>query len=293
MTSARVVPVDEQLLRAWPLPRPEPDGDKETRGRAVVIAGSTQIPGAALLAGEAALRAGAGKLNVATAAGVAAGIALRLPEARVLAVPETSDGALALGGLDAVTGIAAHADALLVGPGLQGEAASRAFVRELVARLRSSATCPLILDALAMGAIDAVSGRPVLLTPHAGEMAHLTGASKEAVCADMENVARSFAARWNAVVALKGPTTWIAAPDGSTWRHDGGNVGLATSGSGDVLAGIILGLAARGAPLEQAAVWGVAMHSLAGDALAARLGAIGYLASELPREVPRLMQWLA
>ena len=132
-----------------------------------------------------------------------------------------------------------------------------------------------------------------LLTPHAGEMAHLTGATKEAVSADPERHAREAALRWNAVVALKGATTYIATPDGDCWRHVGSQPGLGTSGSGDVLAGIIVGLMARGVPLAQAAVWGIALHAHAGRALAERLGPIGYLARELPAEIPILLDKLA
>ena len=98
---------------------------------------------------------------------------------------------------------------------------------------------------------------------------------------------------WNAVVALKGATTWIAAPDGPLWRHSGGNVGLAISGSGDVLAGLIAGLASRGAPVEQSALWGVALHARAGERLAVRAGPLGYLARDLSAEVPALMAAIA
>ena len=94
------------------------------------------------------------------------------------------------------------------------------------------------------------------------------------------------------MVALKGATTHIAAPDGRLWRHDGGNVGLASSGSGDTLSGIIAGLAARGAPLEQACAWGVALHARAGERLAQRIGPLGYLAREIAGEVPALLHEL-
>jgi ADP-dependent NAD(P)H-hydrate dehydratase len=143
--------------------------------------------------------------------------------------------------------------------------------------------------------MDAATARfelPVLLTPHAGEMARLSGVDKDTVCRDAALLAQQSAQRLNAVVALKGATTWIATRDRRLWRHDGGNVGLATSGSGDTLAGITCGLAARGASLEQAAVWGVALHARAGDALARRLGPLGYIASELLAEVPALMHAL-
>jgi NAD(P)H-hydrate repair Nnr-like enzyme with NAD(P)H-hydrate dehydratase domain len=123
-------------------------------------------------------------------------------------------------------------------------------------------------------------------------MAHLSGAGKDDIEADGCAKAQVAARRWNAVVALKGAATFIAAPDGRLWRHDGGNVGLAISGSGDTLAGIIAGLAARGASLEQAGAWGVALHARAGEQLAARIGPLGYLAREIAAEVPMLMHTL-
>jgi NAD(P)H-hydrate repair Nnr-like enzyme with NAD(P)H-hydrate dehydratase domain len=129
----------------------------------------------------------------------------------------------------------------------------------------------------------------MLLTPHAGEMASLTGARKEVVEASPHTAALEAARAWNAVVALKGAVTHIAAPDGRTWRHEGGNAGLGTAGSGDVLGGIISGLMARGAALEQACAWGVALHAFAGVKLAARYGTLGYLAREIPGEVPGIM----
>jgi NAD(P)H-hydrate repair Nnr-like enzyme with NAD(P)H-hydrate dehydratase domain len=124
-------------------------------------------------------------------------------------------------------------------------------------------------------------------------MASLTGGDKESIAADPVAVAAESAHAWNAVVALKGAITHIVAPDGRVWRHEGGNSGLATSGSGDVLSGIIAGLIARGASLEQASAWGVALHARAGCRLTERHGPIGYLARELAGEVPALMAALA
>jgi hydroxyethylthiazole kinase-like uncharacterized protein yjeF len=153
---------------------------------------------------------------------------------------------------------------------------------------------PLILDAAAMhaGRPDGFDG-PMLLTPHAGELAGLTGDSKQDILAQPEAAARRAAQRWRAVVALKGAVTAIAHPAGQLWRHEGGNTGLAISGSGDVLAGLIAGLAARGAPLEQAAAWGVALHAMAGEQLSLRHGPLGYLAREISAEVPALLRALA
>jgi ADP-dependent NAD(P)H-hydrate dehydratase len=287
-----VVEIDARLLRSWPLPRPDGSADKEERGATLVIAGSAEMPGAATLAATSALRAGAGKVAVATAASVAAGIALGLPEARVIALAESDGGGLAGDAMAKVEPLLAKVGAVLIGPGLLDAAATRAFTRRL---LKRSTRAAVVLDALAMDVVldlRRFENTP-LLTPHAGEMAHLRGVAKDEVLADPERHAREAALRWDAVVALKGATTYIATPEGDCWRHVSSHAGLGTSGSGDVLAGIIVGLAARGAALAQAAVWGVALHARAGRALAERMGSIGYLARELPGEIPCLLERLA
>jgi ADP-dependent NAD(P)H-hydrate dehydratase len=283
--------LDERLLRGWPLPPVAHDADKEDRGRVLVIAGSREIPGAAALAALAALRSGAGKLVVATAASVAPWLAQALPEARVIALPETGAGAFALDGLELVAASARTAGAALIGPGLMDADGTCRFVAALLPLL---AHAPVVLDALAMDVARQGRrfGQPVLLTPHAGEMAHLSGQAKEQVVADAQAAALDAARRWNATVALKGATTLIATARGDGWRHAGGDPGLATSGSGDVLAGAIVGLAAQQVPLAQAAAWGVVLHALAGATLARRFGAIGYLARELPAEIPPLVSRL-
>jgi hydroxyethylthiazole kinase-like uncharacterized protein yjeF len=133
-----------------------------------------------------------------------------------------------------------------------------------------------------------------VLTPHAGEMANLLSVDKSLVKNEPLMVARRAANILRAVVALKGAETFIAAHnDSKSYCNRVGNVGLATSGSGDVLSGIIAGLAARGATPLQAAIWGVYLHARAGDVLAKRMGRLGYLARELPGEVPALMSALA
>jgi hydroxyethylthiazole kinase-like uncharacterized protein yjeF len=307
-----------EALRNWPLPVPDPDGDKEQRGHIMIIGGSRQMPGAVILAASAALRAGAGKLVIATGASVAQLVALAIPESRVVGLPETAEGGITVASARALEGLAGKIDAVLIGPGMQDEPAICEFVEALLPRLSET---KVVLDACAMGVVrnpeqafgpsgrgggpdrtgaaDAADKRfigrhdaRVLLTPHAGEMAHLSGASKEDIEADRPAMAQIAARRWNAVVALKGPATIIAAPDGRRWSHEGGNIGLAISGSGDTLAGIIAGLAARGATLEQAAAWGVALHARAGERLAQRIGPLGYLARELAAEVPMLMHEL-
>ena len=291
-TAPSTIEIDARLLREWPLPEPGAVVDREERGTLLVVAGSRETPGAASLAAIAALRAGAGKLVVATAASMSAGFALAHPEARIVGLPETDAGGLAPEGLTRLEALLGQADAVLIGPGLMDATAARAFARRAVKRTTRAA---FILDALATELIIDVRRfeRPVLLTPHLAEMARLMGLPVEQIAGDPERHAREAATRWNAVVALKGPSTFVATPDGGCWCHVSTHVGLATSGSSDALAGIIAGLVTRGAPLAQAAAWGVALHSRAGRALAERVGPIGYLASELAAEVPRLMQRLA
>lgn len=315
-THARPRDIDDSLLRGWALPLPSGEGDKEVRGHVLILGGSREMPGAVILAATAAMRAGAGKLTIATGRSVAQLVALAIPESRVLGLAENEAGGFTVEAVAALDPLADKINAILVGPGMQDEAATARLVHALLPRLEGSNTS-VLLDAEAMGAIlqppdqqAAAANRsaakdgaavnapfrfnvPVLLTPHAGEMAHLTGIDKDAIQADPDRHALEAAQRWNAVVALKGARTVIAAPNGDRWQHEGGNVGLATSGSGDVLAGIIAGLAARGADLAQAVSWGVALHARAGVRLAERLGTLGYLARELPDEIPALLEHAA
>lgn len=291
---ARMQEVDDALLRAWPLPDPDADGDKEERGRLLVIAGHRETPGAALLAATAALRAGAGKVTVATGARIAVALGIAVPELRVVALPDGGDGALRRNAWRALAALDAF-DAVLAGPGLGEDEGAARVIEEATQRFAAAAT---ILDAaalplLAQGRLPRRSDGARIATPHAGEMAKLSVLAKEAIAADRARVARDAAARLDCLVVLKGPDTVIAGPDGRAWRHANPNPGLAMSGSGDVLAGLIAGLAARGAPPAQAAVWGVALHAAAGAAFAQRLGPVGFLARELNDVVPALLHALA
>lgn len=279
--------LDVDTLRDWPLPIPADDEDKEARGRALVIAGCPETPGAAILAAHAALRAGVGKLTLVTVASVASGIALAVPEARVIAMPDDMAAWPASPRMAAVTDLARRAQGVLIGPGMTEGEATLDVVDALLPHCREAG---VVLDAAAMAVVvRRPVSQPVLLTPHAGEMAHLTGISKAALRAAPDASARAAAARWGAVVALKGARTLIATPEGEAWAHQGGNIGLAVSGSGDTVSGLMAGLLARGASLVQAAAWAVFLHASAGDQLARRWGLLGYLAREIPDEVPGLM----
>ena len=284
--------ISPALLRAWPLPMPGGEG-KEGRGSVLIVGGSQEIPGAVMLAALAALRAGAGKLQVATVHSVAPMLAVHLPEARVIGLPQAADGELGTGSRTRLRRELSRCRALLLGPGMMKEHAITHLIQGLPALCPDT---PVVLDAAALAALR-VKAHPLrgraILTPHAGEMARLCGLERDEVVARAPELALEVAARFGAVVALKGERTHIATPEGLLFHNTAGNAGLATSGSGDVLSGIITGLCARGADIAQATVWGVFLHARAGDALARRMGTLGLLARELPAEIPALLHRLS
>lgn len=285
--------LDAELLRRFPLPHHPDDGDKEDRGRLLVVAGSRELPGAALLAGIAALRAGAGKLQIATAASIAVQIGVAAPEARVIGLEETDAGCIAESEIDRLLEWAGAAQAVLLGCGLQhGGPLETLLDRLFEARL----DVPLVLDAAVLGSLaeraDALKAWPggSILLPHAGEMARLLDYEREEVSADPLAAARRAAETFGAVTLIKGEYSHVVSPDGQAFRFKGGGVGLATSGSGDTLAGIVGGLAARGADPLTAVMWGVYLHGEAGRRLATKHGRVGFLARELLDYVPALME---
>jgi ADP-dependent NAD(P)H-hydrate dehydratase len=285
-----------KLMRRWPLPQPDAGGDKESRGRVLVIGGATEMPGAVMLAATAALRAGAGKLQIATCRSIAQAVAVAVPEARVFALAETKQGAIAASAASQIAEHAKEVQAVLIGPGMIDEKAVTGLMKSLLPHLKD---VTVILDATALscfaGAPDFLSRSKVnaVLTPHAGEMASMLKIDKSEVERESLAIARGAAAELHAVIALKGRETYIVAPDGEAYSNRAGNVGLATSGSGDTLSGIIAGLAARGADPLRAAAWGVYLHARAGDRLAKRMGRLGFLARELLDEIPALMHELS
>jgi hydroxyethylthiazole kinase-like uncharacterized protein yjeF len=281
------------LLRRWPLPDVDGVQGKEDRGCALIVGGSVPIPGAVILAATAALRAGAGMLQVATVRAVASAVAISLPEARVIGLATDRQGELASGSCRAIQREASRCDALLIGPGMMSPTAGTELLKTCL-RLKSGGPT-IVVDAAPLkalrraGVLPAQRGGKVILTPHAGEMATLWGWSKARVLAAPEQVAREAAGRLRAVIVLKGPCTYVVAPDGKSFHNTAGNSGLGTSGSGDALSGLIAGLCARGADPLQAAIWGVYLHARAGDSLARKIGPLGFLARELLAEIPRLM----
>ena len=287
--------IDERLIRDWTLPVLAPGADKQVRGDVLVVGGSRQIPGAVLLAGTAALHTGAGRVQLGTADSAAVQLAIAFPEARVIGLAEDECGELAPKAWELIEDELRACRALLLGPGMR----QHAMADGLLPRYAEVGRGLTVIDAAALrifaGRASPVQGvrGEVVVTPHAGEMAEMWGCSREHVRQNALVISREAARAWGAVVVLKGSETIIATPEGHAFLNTAGNSGLATAGSGDVLAGLIAGLAARGAPAVQAAVWSVFIHAKAGEALAASLGPLGYLARELSPCIPKIVASLS
>jgi ADP-dependent NAD(P)H-hydrate dehydratase len=294
-TPAAPIPITEETLRAWPLPQPDPQGDKNDRGRVLIIGGSTQTPGAVVLAAIAVLRSGAGRLQIATCRSIAPLVGVTVPESRVFGLPETTAGEIGAAAAEELAERANEAQCVLIGPGMIDEEAARRLLERLLPQREQGA---LVLDAAALAGAPRAPGQlgarkgQTILTPHIGEMASLLKIDKAEVTADPPGIARRAAAGMGVIIALKGAATSIAAPDGQCHQYLGGNVGLATSGSGDALSGLVAGLSARGASPLQAAAWATYLHGEAGNRLSQRIGRLGFLARELLEEIPRIMEAL-
>ncbi len=276
-------------LRKFPLP-PVEAGDKHDHGRLLLIAGSRDIAGAALLAATASLRAGAGKLKLATVRSAAPGLRMAMPEAMVLGLEESRDGGLARSAVQSLPGLIGDVDCVVAGPGMLPNRST-----DRLAALLCKSGKPIALDAGVLRVLPrrrreaADATVPPILLPHAGEMAALLACEKAEVEDDPVAAGRQCAARYDAVTLVKGPQSHVVTPDGRTWKYRGGGPGLGVSGSGDTLAGILGGLLARGADPLTALLWAVWLHGEAGAALSRKIGKVGFLARELSAEVPGLL----
>lgn len=285
--------ISVELTRAaqvaeW-LPQYGRNAHKGTRGKVLVAAASRGMTGAAALAGEAALRVGAGLVTVAAPVSSQPVVAGIRPEFMTLPFAESEEGGFAAEAANPFLERATKMNAIAVGPGIGTDPEAAEFVRQVVAK----STVPLVLDA---DALKAYKGRPeqlaeveapIVLTPHPGEMAQFLGLPIESVVQDRFGAAREAAKRSGAVVLLKGAFTLIAEPSGQIYINPTGSRALGTGGSGDVLTGVIAGLLAQGLAPTEAAVVGAYLHGLAGDRLAEELGHDGILAGDLALELPK------
>jgi hydroxyethylthiazole kinase-like uncharacterized protein yjeF len=273
--------------------RYQPGSYKNTHGHALIIAGSRGFTGAAALCGNAAMRAGAGLVTVATPLSAQPIVAAQLmPEVMTTALAETDRGAVSDDALDYVSRFAEKVSVIGVGPGLSSEDdRTRSFVRRLIENRRT----PLVIDADGLNCLapwpDSLRGaseNPLILTPHPGEMLRLLGTSNKSVLEDRITCAREFAVKNKVLVVLKGSRTLIAAPDGRVAINPTGNPGLGTAGSGDTLTGVITGFVAQalGALNDQTDFFetvaaAVYVSGLAGDLAARALGMRAMVASDI------------
>ena len=304
-----------EQVQAWLPARPR-SAHKGTFGSALIVAGSVNYVGAASLAGAGATRVGTGLVTVALPMPIQPAVAASLTEATYLLLPHDM-GVISAGAVPVLRERLADYDALLLGPGLTQEKETVSFVHAFLglehAERRghigfvSSGTSeqtealdppPLVIDADGLNALAAADAwwkmlpPGAILTPHPGEMARLMGGdvTTSDVQADRHGLARRMAARWNAVVVLKGAFTVVAEPDGRVAILPFANPALATAGSGDVLAGTIVGLRAQGMEPFEAAVAGAYLHGLAGELARADLGDMGVVAGDLPSRLPQALR---
>jgi NAD(P)H-hydrate epimerase len=289
------------------LPERPPGAHKGTFGRALVVAGSPRYVGAAVLACMGGLRVGAGLVTLACASMIYPIVAAKLMEATFEPLPD-EEGYLSAESAHAVgralgqpsTGSGRAYDSLLVGPGLGQEAYVRAFMHSLLPLLKAETLRGVVIDADGLNNLSEVEGwwkeltAPTVVTPHPGELSRLTGLSMEEIQSDRLTVARRCAEEWGVTVVLKGANTVVAAPDRRARLSPFANPGLASGGTGDVLAGVIAGLmaSASGGEAYDAASLGVYLHGLAGERVREELGSAGMVASDLLPALPRAIKEL-
>jgi len=280
-------------------PRPR-DSNKGMYGHVLVVGGSFGKSGAAAMAGMSALRAGAGLSTVATPARVLTSVASFAAEVMTEPLAETSAGSIALAAVESgrFLDLTRPMTVVAIGPGIGRHPETVQFVHEAVHQTK----LPLVLDADGLNAFEGQANlldgrrRPLVLTPHPGEMSRLAGISIKAVQADRLTVARSFAREHHLVLVLKGDRTIVALPDGSAWVNPTGNPGMATGGTGDILTGMTAGVIAQ-MPNDyaRAAIAAVYLHGLAGDVAAERMGEHSLVATDLlaglPEAFRRAAQW--
>lgn len=279
------------------LPSRPLDAHKGSFGTALIVAGCAQYTGAALLAGEAAYRAGVGLVTMAVAESLHRALAGHFPEATWVLLSE-QNGAIAANAVAAVAANLRRATGLLLGPGFGLEDTTMAFLHALL-RESAGSLPPLVIDADGLKHLAKLPNwpslipSPAILTPHPGEMAVLTGLAKEEIQARRIEIAERFAGEWGQVVVLKGAYTVVAEPGGEVVVIPVATPALARAGTGDVLAGLIVGLRAQGVPAFDAAIAGAWIHAHAGLAAARALGATAsVLAGDVLRAVPGIFHEL-
>ncbi|HEY55668.1 MAG TPA: NAD(P)H-hydrate dehydratase [Dehalococcoidia bacterium] len=282
------------------LPERPSQANKGSFGRVLVVAGSMNYVGAAYLACSGAMRVGAGVVTLATTGRLQSILASKLTEVTYLPLPESRPGTLSPESARVIFRQAAqqYYNVLLLGCGMGQSEATAKLIRTILLAKGRPPLPSLILDADALNILAVTPGwwqrltEDAILTPHPGEMARLVGISSDEVQKDRVSIAKRVAAEWKKTVVLKGAYTVVAAPDGRTQVSNVANAGLASAGTGDVLAGAIAGLLAQGLSLFDAAACGVYLHGMAGEMVSDRLGDAGMIASDLLVALPQVIKQL-
>ncbi len=266
------------------LPRRSSQAHKHAVGKVLIVSGSRGFTGAAYLSSMAAMRSGAGSVILCAPASIQPVLARKLSEVIVVGLPETPSGALDLNAIGPIKERMGWADVLVIGPGLTTEPETVKLVRKVV----SGCPIPFILDADGLNAFssdpDLLSQRgdaECTLTPHIGELSKLIGVSAIEIGRERVQIAKWVASKFNTTLVLKGAPTIIATADGTLFLNSTGNPGMATAGSGDVLAGMIGGFRAQGTEMVHSAWAGVFLHGMAGDRAKSDFGERGMLASDI------------
>jgi NAD(P)H-hydrate epimerase len=289
----------ELLTGQWAkdaLPARPVDANKGTFGKVLAVAGSVNYTGAAYLSCSGAMRAGAGLVTLAIASSLRPILACKLNEVTYLPLSESIKGVVSGEASFSVLSALSNYDTLLIGCGLGQQETAAGFIRSIL--FGNKPPMPLVIDADALNVLAKTADwwqrlvADAVLTPHPGEMARLTGIPVEEIQADRVNVAMRFSQKWGKTVVLKGAYTVIASADGRCRISPFANPGLASAGTGDVLAGVIAGLAAQGLDNFNAACLGVWLHAQAGEAVKSELGDTGMLAGDLLPVLPKVIKKL-
>ena len=278
------------------LPKRPKNAHKGTFGKVLVCAGSQQYIGAACLACEAAMRAGAGLVTLAAAQSIQPIAAAKLTETTYAPLHEAKPGYICGDAARIVHKQLADYGVLLIGCGLSQEPSVVKFVRDVLLKMPPSIKAKVVIDADALNALSQMPDwwkklkRDAILTPHLGEMSRLSGLSMKAISQDRLQTARECAAKWNKTVILKGANSIIASPDGRAKINAASNPGLASAGTGDVLAGTVAGLLAQGLSYPDAAACGAYLHGAAADLVSAELGDAGMIAGDLLPALPKVIK---
>lgn len=282
----------EEVLASFP--KRQPSANKKDFGHVLVIAGSSGYTGAAYLSSQAVLLSGSGLVTLAVGKSIYSIMAVKLTEVMVRPFFETKDLSLSLLAEKDILNFSQNCDCVAMGPGISQNRETQGLVRSLIGKVEK----PVVLDADGLNAIAGhleilkKTQKPLVLTPHPGEMARLTGKDVPEIQNNRKDIALSFARQYNIVLVLKGHETIIAAPNGDYYINETGNPGMATGGTGDVLTGMIASFVGQGMEPYDAAIAGVYFHGLAGDLAVKEKGVLSLIATDLLNKLPEVLKKL-